>query len=237
MEVVELSNELTEIIVEEEKEIRKILVGIGDYLREKIDALKINLDIVSEMDSLYGRAVYAKERNCIVPQINDTGEIQIYEGRHPLLMESIGDRCIPLNLILKGKDRALVISGPNAGGKTTAVKTIGILALMAQSAIPIPADNKSSFPVFRDFFADIGDEQNVTEGISTFSSHIKQIKTILENTPSDSLVILDELGTGTDPAEGALLAQAILEELAQRSTTTLVTSHLTSLKTLDRTKT
>ncbi len=236
MEVVEMSNEFTDIIVEEEKEVRRILTDMGDYLREKLDALRLNLDIVSEFDCLYARADYARKRNCIIPDINDTGEVLIKAGKHPLLMETIGERCMPLTLKLASKNRALIISGPNAGGKTTAVKTIGILALMAQSVIPIPAKETSSFPVFKGFFADIGDEQSLSEGISTFSSHIKQIKAILENAPENSLVILDELGTGTDPAEGSLLAQSILEELTHRPVTTLVTSHLTSLKTLDQTK-
>ena len=236
MEVVEMSNELTDIIVEEEKEIKRILIEIGNHLREKMDALKRNAEIVSEIDSLRARAIYARKRNCHLPKINDTGNLKIDEGRHPLLMESLGKRCVPISLSLNQKNRALIISGPNAGGKTTAVKTIGILALLAQSAIPIPANPSSSFPLFADFFADIGDEQSLAQGISTFSSHIKQIKVILEKAPEHSLVILDELGTATDPSEGSLLAQAILEELAQRSAMTLVTSHLTALKTLDRTK-
>jgi DNA mismatch repair protein MutS2 len=236
MEVVEMSNELTDIIVEEEKEIRRILTEVADLLREKLNPLRLNLDIVAEIDCIHAKAGYARKRNCNVPRINDTGEIVIEEARHPLLMESIGEKDVPLTLNLGPKDRALVISGPNAGGKTTAVKTVGMLALMAQSAIPVPAKQTSSFPVFTDFFADIGDDQSITQGISTFSSHIQQIKAIIENAPQGSLIILDELGTGTDPAEGALLAQAILEDLAQRLTTTLVTSHLTSLKTLDRTR-
>ena len=236
MEVVEMSNELTDIIVEEQKEIRRILTEIGDLLREKMEPLRLDIDVLSEIDSLYARADYARNHKCSIPEVNDTGEVLIEEGRHPLLTEALGKKCIPLNMTLAAKDRALIISGPNAGGKTTAVKTVGIFGLMVQSAIPLPAKPTSSFPVFTDFFADIGDEQSLSEGISTFSSHIKQIKVIVENAPENSLVILDELGTGTDPAEGALLAQAILEELAARSATVLVTSHLTSLKTLDQTK-
>ena len=146
----------------------------------------------------------------------------------------MGERCVPLSVELHDSDRALVISGPNAGGKTTAAKTIGVLALMVQSSIPIPADGSSVFPVFSGFFADIGDYQNLTGGVSTFTSHLGEIKRILEQASEDSLVILDELGTATDPSEGSLLAQAILEATAARGALTLVTSHLPMLKTLDR---
>ncbi len=234
LEVVELSNRLLDLRKEEQKEIRRILVALGDLLRRDLDVALENVDLCAQLDAAYGKAEFAVRYGCAIPAVVGSGGLKVVSGRHPLLLFSMGERCVPLSVELRDSDRALVISGPNAGGKTTAAKTIGVLALMVQSSIPIPADASSVFPVFSGFFADIGDYQDLTGGVSTFTSHLGEIKRILEQAGEDSLVILDELGTATDPSEGSLLAQAILEETAARGALTLVTSHLPMLKTLDR---
>ncbi len=235
LNIVELSNELIDLNLEEQKEIRRILTALANILRENYEILSKNIDIVAQLDMIYAKANFAIQHKCSIPSVDVGNSLRIENGKHPLLLISLKEKCVPLNLHLKEDDHALIISGPNAGGKTTAAKTVGILSLMVQSSIPIPADSSSIFPVFTDFFADIGDEQNLTEGISTFSSHLRQVKYILEKASEKSLIILDELGTATDPSEGSLLARAILEELAARNTLTFVTSHLPALKTLDRT--
>jgi len=233
-EVVELSNRFLDLGKEEQKEIRRILVGLADLLRRDLDTARTDVDICAELDAVYARAEFAVRHGCSIPEVTGSGGLKVVNGRHPLLLFSMGERCVPLSVELGASDRALVISGPNAGGKTTAVKTLGVLALMVQCAIPIPADASSVFPVYSGFFADIGDYQDLTGGVSTFTSHLGEVKRILERAAGESLIILDELGTATDPSEGALLAQAILEEVAARGALALVTSHLPALKTLDK---
>jgi len=233
-EVVELSNRFLDLGKEEQKEIRRILVGLADLLRRDLNTARADVEICAELDAVYAKAEFAVRYGCSIPEVTGSGGLKVVNGRHPLLLFSIGDRCVPLSVELRASDRTLVISGPNAGGKTTAVKTLGVLALMVQCAIPIPADASSVFPVYSGFFADIGDYQDLTGGVSTFTSHLGEVKRILERAGEDSLIILDELGTATDPSEGALLAQAILEEVAARGALALVTSHLPALKTLDK---
>jgi DNA mismatch repair protein MutS2 len=234
LEVVELSNRLLDLGKEEKKEIRRILVALADLLRRDLPAARDNVEICAELDAAYGKAEFALRHGCSIPTVTGSGGLRVVNGRHPLLLFSIHERCVPLTVELHESDRALVVSGPNAGGKTTAVKTLGVLALMVQCSIPIPAEESSVFPVYSGFFADIGDYQDLTGGVSTFTSHLGEVKRILERAGEDSLIILDELGTATDPSEGALLAQAILEEIAERGALALVTSHLPALKTIDR---
>jgi len=234
LEVVELSNRLLDLGKDEQKEIRRILVMLADLLRRDLETARTDVEICATLDAAYGKAEFARRYGCSIPTVTGSGGLKVVNGRHPLLLFSIGQRCVPLTVELGESDRALVVSGPNAGGKTTAVKTLGVLALMVQCAIPIPADASSVFPVYGGFFADIGDYQDLTGGVSTFTSHLGEVKRILERAKADSLIILDELGTATDPSEGALLAQAILEEIASRGGLALVTSHLPALKTLDR---
>ncbi|MBN1918231.1 MAG: hypothetical protein JW889_10000, partial [Verrucomicrobia bacterium] len=234
LEVVELSNRLLDLGKEEKKEIRRILLGLADLLRRDMGTVRDNVDICAQLDAAYGKAEFAVRYGCAIPHVVGSGGLKVIGGRHPLLLFSMGERCVPLSIELRESDRALVVSGPNAGGKTTAVKTIGVLALMVQCSIPVPADGESVFPVFSGFFADIGDYQDLTGGVSTFTSHLNEVKRILDQAKEDSLIILDELGTATDPSEGALLAQAILEETAAHGALALVTSHLHELKTLDR---
>ena len=236
LEVVGLSNELTNLTAREEEEVRRILVCLSDCLRENLPIVLTDVKILAKVDMLYGEACFAERYKCAIPGASEDGSLRIENGRHPLLLKSQEDRCVPLNVSLRPSDRALVISGPNAGGKTTSAKTIAVLCLMAQSGMPVPAGGNSVVPVFSGFFADIGDYQDISLGVSTFTSHLGEVRRILENVCDGSLVVLDELGTATDPAEGAVLAEAILEEFSRRGAMTVVTSHLSRLKTLAATR-
>ncbi len=234
--VVGLSNELTDLAAREREEIRRILLSLSDCLRRNLPVVVANVETMAKVDMLYGKARFAERYKCAIPGISGDGSLSIENGRHPLLLRAHEDSCVPLNVSLHSSDSVLVISGPNAGGKTTAAKTIAVLCLMAQTSTPIPASENSVLPIFSGFFADIGDYQDISLGVSTFTSHLGEIKRILENVREGSLVVLDELGTATDPAEGAVLAEGTLEELSGRKTVTIVTSHLPSLKTLGATR-
>jgi DNA mismatch repair protein MutS2 len=236
MSVVGLSNELTELAAREKEEIRRILLSLSNCLRQNLEAVLTTVETMSEIDMLYAKARFAARYKCSIPGISTDRSLKIVNGRHPLLLKSKEDQCVPLNVSLRDSDRVLVISGPNAGGKTSAAKTIAVLCLLAQSSTPIPADVSSVLPICNGFFADIGDYQDISLGVSTFTSHLGEVKRILENVSEGSLVVLDELGTATDPAEGAVLAEAILEELTQKGALAVVTSHLPSLKTLGMTR-
>ena len=237
MAVVGLSNELTELAAKEEDEIRRILLALTEHLRREFAAVLADVEIVARLDMLYGKARFAERYKCAIPGISKDGSLAIENGRHPLLLKSHERACVPLNVSLRPSDTVLVISGPNAGGKTTAAKTIAALCLMAQTATPLPAGPNTVLPVFSAFFADIGDYQDISRGVSTFTSHVGEVKRILDNVRPGSLVVLDELGTATDPVEGAVLAEAILAELTERTARTIVTSHLPSLKNLHLTRT
>jgi len=236
MAVIGLSNELTELTAQEKEEIRRILLSLSDCLRRNLQTILTDVEIMAKMDMMYGKARFAERYKCAIPGISSDRSLRIENGRHPLLLKSQEESCVPLNVSLRSSDKVLVISGPNAGGKTTAAKTTAVLSLMAQTSTPIPASGNSVLPVFSGFFADIGDYQDISLGVSTFTSHLGEVKQILGNVCEGSLVVLDELGTATDPAEGAVLAEAILEELTRKGAVTIATSHLPSLKTLDVTR-
>lgn len=236
MAVVGLSNELTELTAQEEEEIRRILLSLTEHLRRHLEAVLADVEIVAQLDMLYGKARFAERYKCTIPGISNDGSLTIEDGRHPLLLKSHENKCVPLNVSLRSSDSVLVISGPNAGGKTTAAKTVAVLCLMTQTSTPIPAGPNTVLPLFFAFFADIGDYQDISRGVSTFTSHVGEVKRILDNVRPGSLVVLDELGTATDPVEGAVLAEAILEELTERAARTVVTSHLPSLKSLHLTR-
>jgi len=236
MAVVGLSNEFTDLAAREREEIRRILLSLSDCLRRNLPVVLTNVEIMAKVDMLYSKARLAERYKCSIPAISADRSLRIENGRHPLLLKSQEERCVPLNCSLRSSDSALVISGPNAGGKTTAAKTIAILCLMAQTSTPIPTGANSVLPILSGFFADIGDYQDISLGVSTFTSHLGEIKRILENVCEGSLVVLDELGTATDPTEGAALAETILEELSRKGALAVVTSHLPSLKTLGETR-
>lgn len=228
--VVELSNELTNLQLEEAEEVRRVLAALTEVVFSEITAFKLNLDIAPRLDAIYARARFGVVNDCAIPQIIDGASIDLRKAHHPLLHLHQRDRSIPVAVRLDPDDHTLAISGPNAGGKTTMLKSIGLHCMMAQCAIPAPLAPNSVLPVFSRFFADIGDDQDVEAGVSTFSSHIRAIREITERADERSLVLLDELGTATDPLEGGSLAVAIAERLCGQAALTVITSHLSVLK-------
>ncbi|MCX7624926.1 MAG: hypothetical protein N2Z21_01730, partial [Candidatus Sumerlaeaceae bacterium] len=229
--ILEDSNRLSELRVKEREEIYRILLRVAGHMRDELPALQMNLVILAELDYIYGRARFGSLHGCSFPHLDAPGRpLRLVEAHHPLLRVASPVSSRPLSLRLESQNKVLVITGPNAGGKTTALKTIGLTVLMVQCAIPVPADPRSVVPIFSDVLADIGDEQSVLEGMSTFSAHMQRIARILAQAGRASLVLLDELGTATDPAEGGALAVAILERLAEVAGLTVVSTHLASLK-------
>lgn len=229
--ILEYTNRLADLRVMEREEIYRILLRVTGHVRDEINILLTNLDLLGDFDYILAKARFGVAHSCAFPSIVDDGKpLNLIDAHHPLLKISSPTTSHPLNLSLNFGDQNLVISGPNAGGKTTALKTLGLNCLMAQCAIPVPMNPRSRLPLFQDILANIGDEQNILEGQSTFSAQIKRIGQILEIAGPGSLVLLDELGTATDPSEGGALAVAILEYLADRGSLTVVSSHLSPLK-------
>lgn len=233
--IVELNNRLARLRKEEEREIERILMASTAHVQGHSGALKENQYTLAYLDSIGARARFACKYQGSIPQIVADTPWHLIEARHPLLIKEKGiEHTVPLeaNLDKRGASAAhsLVITGPNTGGKTVALKTMGLLALMVQSGIPPTAHPDSCFPIFSKILADIGDEQSIQQNLSTFSAHMKNIKEVLDNADPRSLVVLDELGAGTDPWEGAPLAMAILEELHQRGAWCLVSTHHNELK-------
>jgi len=227
MAVVEQNNKIKSLEIEEKREIDRILRLLSIEVSDRVLALESNYDVMSRLDMIFARGHLAYELNAFRPEVNDEGRIDLGRARHPLL----GEGAVPINVALgKGFD-ILVITGPNTGGKTVVLKTIGLLTAMGLSGLFIPAREKSDISVFRKIFVDVGDEQSIEQSLSTFSSHLKNIVHILEEVDDRSLVLLDELGAGTDPVEGAALARAILEELKDRQAKVVVTTHQSELKT------
>lgn len=236
--VVELNNELRELQLAERDEQRRILAELSRQVGENAGALLQTVEAIASLDLAFARARYAQDLRAVEPALHafPTGGadrrhpgsvIRLYQARHPLLEAEV---VVPVDVELDALTYALVITGPNTGGKTVTLKTIGLLALMAQSGLHVPAQAGSEISVFRHIYADIGDEQSIEQSLSTFSGHVTNIVRILERAGRQSLVILDELGAGTDPQEGAALARALLTHLLERGVTTLVTTHHPELK-------
>lgn len=229
-ELVDVVNELADLRLQEQEEVRKILIALSNAVRAELGAIELNTALMAELDFLNAKSRFATAHELSIPGLSLAKPLALLKAHHPLLYLSARQQSVPLDLRLERDDRVLVISGPNAGGKTTALKTLGLQALMTQCALPVPASADSLFPIFSNIFADIGDEQDVTQGVSTFSSHIRNIARILGEIDRQSLVLLDELGTATDPTEGGALAVAVLEESSDRAALSLATSHLSVLK-------
>ncbi len=224
--VVEHNNKIRSLQLDEKREIEKILSDLSQEVAIFADQLSHNSQILSILDYIFARARLAYKQNAFRPEINEKGIIEINRGKHPL----IGDGAVPLNVELGRKFDTLVITGPNTGGKTVALKTIGLLSLMAMCGLFIPARENSKISIFKHIYVDIGDEQSIEQSLSTFSSHMKNIIDILKQADSESLVLLDELGAGTDPVEGAALARIILEELRNKNSKVVVSTHQSELK-------
>ncbi len=225
--VVSLNNQLKELDLQEEEEIAVILASLSALLAEHTEELTINQKMMTKLDFIFAKAKLAMEQNATEPLFNQDRYIHIRKGRHPLLDKK---KVVPIDIHL-GKDfDLLVITGPNTGGKTVSLKTVGLFTLMGQSGLHIPALDRSELSIFTEVYADIGDEQSIEQSLSTFSSHMTSIVHILEHADENSLCLFDELGAGTDPTEGAALAIAILNHLHDRGIRTMATTHYSELK-------
>ena len=225
--VFEWNNELNNLRIEENIEIEKILHDLSKLFYPYVDELKTDIEIIAKLDFIFAKAKYAKSLSATIPKINDKKEINLLNARHPLLDKNT---VVPISVNLGNQFSVLLITGPNTGGKTVSLKTIGLLSLMACSGLAIPADENSTIYVFDNVFADIGDEQSISASLSTFSSHMVNIVDIISNATSESLILLDELGSGTDPLEGANLAISILEYFKNIGGLIVSTTHYLELK-------
>lgn len=230
MSVIEFNNQLQKLHAAERKEIVRILKCISRQVRELSAELLQNLHILNELDVLQAKARYANEFSCVAGQVNEAFVFDLKQARHPLLLLMQHQPVVPLNLHAGEDIHEIVISGPNAGGKTVALKTVGLLQLLFQSGFHIPAAEGSALPVCRKIFTVIGDEQSIENDLSTFSSHIHSLKEIVENVQSESLILIDEIGSGTEPTGGAALAIALLESLNREELVTIATTHQNQLK-------
>lgn len=228
MAVVELNNELKELAAKENMEIEKILAYLSEQVALSKESIETDVEILTELDFIFARAAFAKSYDGTQPEFNDEGIVEIKQGRHPLLEKH---SVVPVDIRLGEDFSMLIVTGPNTGGKTVSLKTLGLFTLMGQAGLHIPAFQGSKLAVFRDVFADIGDEQSIEQSLSTFSSHMSNIVYIMKHADKDTLVLFDELGGGTDPVEGSALAIAILNELHNRDIRCMATTHYSELKT------
>ena len=227
LSIVALNNKNRELEIKEKEEIIKILLRITDYIRNNKDDIDKVGEAIITLDILNARAMYGIEKKCVVPNINNREILTLIEARHPFIPIS---SVVPLTFEI-GKDyNTLLITGPNTGGKTVALKTAGLLTLMALSGIPIPAHEHSSIGFFTGVYADIGDEQSIEQSLSSFSAHLKNVQEILENVTKASLVLLDELGSGTDPTEGSAFAMAVIDYLKDKKCKSIITTHYSEVK-------
>lgn len=229
---IEACNRIRELEGEEVREVDRILLALSDAIRPLADELRDALDALVELDSLYARARHALRFRCEGTRLRAPGSgFRIVDGRHPLLLAQ-GIPVVPFDLVMEPGERTMLVSGPNTGGKTVLLKELALFSAMVQSGIPAPAGAESEIAVYDDAFADIGDEQSIEASLSTFSAHLRNLGEILRSATSRSLVVIDELGSGTDPLEGAALGAAILEALTARGAMTIATTHLGALKEL-----
>lgn len=227
MTIVRLNNEMRELEIQEQKEIEMILSNLSQLAAENLDAIFDDVKLLSELDFIFARAQLAKSQNATEPRFNRDRIIDIKKARHPLIDKN---KVVPIDIRIGETFDLLIVTGPNTGGKTVSLKTVGLLTLMGQSGLHIPAFDNSRLSVFREVYADIGDEQSIEQSLSTFSSHMTNVVRFMETADSDSLVLFDELGAGTDPTEGAALAIAILSTLHERGIRAMATTHYSELK-------
>lgn len=233
IEVVELNNEIKELEYAERREVVKVLVATADFLRPYLDEMLATGDYIGEMDFIRAKALFSISIEAIKPIVYNEQSMRIINARHPLLMQSLrkeGKEVVPLTLELSKQKHILLISGPNAGGKSVCLKTVGLLQYMLQCGLLIPASENSEMGLFNDIFIDIGDEQSIENDLSTYSSHLLNMKNFLRYATDKSLVLIDEFGTGTEPSIGGAIAEAVLAKLTERNTFGVITTHYTNLK-------
>jgi DNA mismatch repair protein MutS2 len=229
-ETLDLNNDIISLSFAERREIERILKELTKMIGQSSEQLKTSLETIAYIDSIFSRAKYSTEIIGSFPQVDNTKPVFISEARHPILLKKLSRlKTVPLSFELNN-DKIVIITGPNAGGKTVVLKTIGILNMMLQAGIHVPANSDSNFHIYENILIDIGDQQSIEDDLSTFSSHLKNLKSIIENAGTDSLILLDEIGTGTDPAEGSALAAAILSTLLEKGSTVFASTHHGSLK-------
>ncbi|MED4753840.1 endonuclease MutS2 [Brevibacillus choshinensis] len=225
--IVSMNNKLRELRLREEREVERILYLLTEQVAFAVEALIENVDALTELDFLFAKAQLAWSMKAICPRLNDRGYLNMRKARHPLIPSDV---VVPVSVELGGEYQAIVVTGPNTGGKTVSLKTIGLLSLMTMAGLHIPAEEESEMTVFSSVFADIGDEQSIEQSLSTFSSHMKNIIHILETMDEKSLVLFDELGAGTDPTEGAALAMSIIDHVIESGARLVATTHYSELK-------
>jgi len=231
LEVVELNNQLAEIDAEERAEVHRILRELTEWVRLNAVRLEVSQQALAQLDELNARARLALDLQAVAPSLEpDARSLRIVRGRHPFLQLAVGREVVPLDLSLEGEARGLVISGPNMGGKTVVLKTVGLLTLMAMAGLYVPAADGTRIPWVDDVFVDIGDEQSLDSDLSTYGGHLRNMQAILTQATADSLVLIDELGAGTDPDEGAALGITLLREIGRRGALCVATTHLGAFK-------
>ncbi len=229
-EVIQDGNRLRALKFDERNEILRIKRFLTGIVRDNLDDLSSTVEPMGELEAFIASARFGLKYNMISPKVSDCKELKIIGGKHPLLLDRIGDKLVSMDIDLNKDSHTVIITGPNMGGKTVTLKTVGLLCLMFQTGFPVPVKEGSVFPVYKNIFADVGDEQSIENDMSTFSSHISGINDILNHKCDNSLVLIDEFGTGTDPLEGAALALAILQEMIKKKMFVVANTHLFQLK-------